>query len=78
MSADFSERIKKVKNQKAEQPPRRAADAFAPGAQCKEPIQRTTVNIPQSVYQELKEEAYRTGVPMGTQLIEAWKQARGL
>lgn len=76
MTNDFSERIRKAK-QARPNTPSRAADTFAPSSRTKEPVQRTTVNIPQGVYEELREEAFRTGVPMGTQLINAWKAERG-
>lgn len=40
----------------------------------KEPLHRTTINIPYSVYEELRKIAYATGVPMSDQLVNAWKE----
>ena len=43
-----------------------------------EPLHRTSVNLPESVYEQARREAFATRVPISTQLINAWKKERGI
>lgn len=75
---DFTDRLKRSRNTEKTPAPKRAEETFIPTRPVKEPVHRTTMNIPASVYEQLRQEAFETGESMTNQLVNAWKAQRGL
>lgn len=79
MSPDFT---KQLKNQKGNSPrvtsPSSIADTFKGEPPQRVHLHRTTINIPVDLHDQMRREAFETGVSMTDQLINAWKAQRGL
>lgn len=75
---DFAARMRSARSETREPAEKRAEETFTPAAPRKEPSHKTTVNLPLSLYEQARREAFDTGVSMTDQLIIAWKRERGL
>lgn len=75
---DFAQRMRSARSETKEPAEKRADQTFTAPAARKEPSHRTTVNLPLSLYEQARREAFDTGVSMTDQLIIAWKRERGL
>lgn len=75
---DFTERLKQSRHVDKAPGNKSARETFAQTRPVKEPVHRTTINLPASVYEQLRQEAFETGESMATQLVNAWKAQRGL
>lgn len=76
-SKDFTDKLKATRSVSQSAAPKGAADTFTSSRPTKEPTAKTTVNIPVSVHEKMRTEAFETGVSMTDQLINAWKAQRG-
>lgn len=73
MGRDFTDRIKKKQEEPAGPPEKRASDIFSQPQPKKEAVHRTTLNLPMSVYQELRREAFDSETSMTDLLVKAWR-----
>lgn len=72
MAQDFTNQIRNRKNADPRPAEKGAAETFRPTNQ-KEPVHRTTINLPVSVYEELRRAAFEYNTSMNDLLIDAWK-----
>jgi hypothetical protein len=75
-SSNFTERMKRQRDARPAHAPVNAASTFSQTRPVKEAAHRTTINIPMSIYEAMRVEAFETGVSMGEQLIKAWARER--
>lgn len=75
MAEDFvgKMRARAQGGEETSEPPRRAAETFTRSPRKKEPVHRTTLNLPISVYEELRQEAFDQETTMTELLINAWR-----
>lgn len=79
MSKDFADRLKNQKQDgPKEMPPSSIAKTFRAQAPQRALLHRTTINVPVELHDQMRQEAYETGVSMTDQLINAWKAERGI
>lgn len=77
-SSDFTERIRKAREEQKGASEKKAADTFASTTPQREPLHRTTINLPISVYESLRREAFENNTSMTDLLVDAWKSSRGI
>lgn len=76
-SSDFTEMLKAQAQGKAEGgAEKKAADTFTSTTPKREPLHRTTINLPISMYESLRREAFENNTSMTDLLIDAWKESR--
>lgn len=78
MSQDFMAKARKAKESRPAPAVKGAAETFNNATPRKEPVHRTTINIPLSIHEQMRREAFETGISMTDQIINAWKQERGM
>lgn len=77
MSQDFMKQARKTKENRPAAAAKGAAETFNETTLRKEPAHRTTINIPVSIHEQMRREAFETGISMTDQIINAWKRERG-
>lgn len=78
-SKDFTDRMKASKRE--DRPKTGAtpstADTFRVTAPPRVLLHRTTINIPVDLHEQMRREAFETGVSITDQLVTSWKNQRG-
>ena len=78
MSQDFMAQARKTKENRPVAAAKGAAETFTDITPRKEPVHRTTINIPLSIHELMRREAFETGISMTDQIINAWKRERDM